>query len=559
MKNVGLNLKNFCYICAVNHTSHIMKKLFLIIASFISTMSATAEVLPAKSLKSGKIYFIYDAHGDDGTSTAIDRDTNYRYAFRHDAGADGISGDHVKAATAVGQGRTFNATYAWRAVEVNGNWQFQNVGTGMYVTGGTNTGDTPATMVLESTATPTQFTLRMAGSANNRWDGDYNRTGVFWNYQYHYPFVWWEGEGHPYEFYEAILSGADTYAFAEHDCSQIGLISQRALELKNVGLISASAYSTASAAISCSNSNEEALEAFNEMLATVSSGHMVLDGKILTILSDHRLFVEYTNEYLPGTYRFTAALRNITAGTLRLNNSDIVLQMATAQEAAAEHLAGALDYAGEWSYSPEPGHVSISAETYAALNAATAAEGKSIAEQRAAADALFAADGTMAVNLPVVGKSYAINYKYTFGLTYNNYLCTDGREIDTARSPQAWLLSEQDGSYCLSAKGIRLSPVKLRPDDTPDSDGIYPFLIESGSESDSWGLAFEFHIMKTNVIFDSAPMPVYLTNMEADQSSIREIECDRAPVYYDLQGRRIAHPTRGIYITPTGKHVFTRY
>lgn len=527
---------------------------FLLIA-LLSSLAASADIIPAMSLKNGATYFIYDAHGDDGTSTAHDRDTNYRYAFRYDDGDEGIAGNHVKAATAIAEGRTFSSLYVWRAVEVGGKWQFENVGTSAFVTGGTITGNSPATMELEPTDVDTRFTLRMAGSANNRWDGDYNRTGAFWNYQYHYPFVWWEGEGHPYEFYEATLTAADTYAFTDHDRSQISLIAQRALELKNIGLISDSAYNAAAPSIVRANSNDDALDAFNSLLATINSVHIILHDQVVTLTPEYRLFIEYTNSYLPGTHRFTAVLGNIADGTLRLNNSDVVIQVVSAADAAAEHLAGALDNARDWQYSPEPGHMSVSDEAYAALTAARAAQGQDIATMRQAADALFAADPTMEVNLPMPGQSYAINYRYTFGLTYSNYLTATGHEVTTTREPSAWELVEggflrsrgamlnTQGGWHLAATG---TPLQILRADVPDADGIYPFTIQSADGA----LAFEFHIMKTDVLLDSDPMPVYFTITDPEQSSITELcgeRRDSTPIY-NLQGLPIACPTHGIYI-----------
>ena len=44
-----------------------------------------------------------------------------------------------------------------------------------------------------------------------------------------------------------------------------------------------------------------------------------------------------------------------------------------------------------------------------------------------------------------------------------------------------------------------------------------------------------------------------------DTTAIDSIEndADKAPVYYDLMGRRVVNPTRGIYIV-NGKKVFVR-
>lgn len=543
-----------------------MKKTFIIALAAMSAMAASADIIPAKSLRDGNIYFIYDAHGDDGTTTPHDKDTNYRYAFRYDAGEKGIAGNHVKAATAIAEGRTFDASYAWRAVEVSGKWRFVNVSTGLYVTGGPATGDTPATMELEGISSPTQFTLRMAGSGNNRWDGDYSRTGYFWNYQYDYPFTWWEGDGHPYEFYEATDSGAGTYAFADHDRTKIDLVAQRALELKNKGLFTAEAYSASVVKIGRANSNEEALEEFNALLATVTSAHVRItpfsaDG-ILTLSpakGGFKIFIEYANEYIDGTYLLTASLKNIESGTLSLNGKNVGIDVVSATDAAAEHLQGAIDYAVDWTYSPEPGYMSVSAEADAARMEAIAAQGKSIAAMRNAADALFNADATATLNLPKPGQGYAINYIYIFGLTYNNFLCTADDSPATSRTPQAWLLTERDGDYYLSTNGSMLyadgsngwrlaqtgTPLQIKPVDEPDENGVYAFTITS----ESGALAFDFHIMKTAVLLDSDPMPVYLTNMEIDMSGIREIENDTpAEASYDLQGRRVIRPTHGIYI-----------
>ncbi len=90
-----------------------MKKLILAALAFFGLASpnlakaADFETVasPVTSLTDGGFYFIYDAHGDDGTYQEVAGSNTYRYAFRRaNADNNAIYGTHIKPFTACNNG-----------------------------------------------------------------------------------------------------------------------------------------------------------------------------------------------------------------------------------------------------------------------------------------------------------------------------------------------------------------------------------------------------------------------------------------------------------------------
>lgn len=185
-----------------------MKKLLLLALSVLAVATSwaydrpgTELAPPVTALTDGHYYYIYDAQGDDGTATERPADNAIRYAFR------GVTGTLV-GSTHIKPINEFNATnkslthnHIWKAVKEGDNWKFQNLGNSQWFSNTRNTSATAAVLVLEPTATAGTFKVRVNGTTNSRWDGNPN------------DFVYWNGGGHPINFYEAIDAGAG-YNFA---------------------------------------------------------------------------------------------------------------------------------------------------------------------------------------------------------------------------------------------------------------------------------------------------------------------------------------------------------
>ncbi len=168
---------------------------------------------PVTSLENGKFYYIYDAHGDNGTTTEQAASNTIRYAFRKASGTNigaEVQGTHKKPFNAWVE-NTLDNFSVWKAIQTeSGAWIFQNVGTSTFMGNGTGSGKAN-TLVEESNATavvleevtdqPGTFTVRVATSTPNatnnnalRWDGQGNP----------FKMVYYNGQGHPICFYEAV-------------------------------------------------------------------------------------------------------------------------------------------------------------------------------------------------------------------------------------------------------------------------------------------------------------------------------------------------------------------
>ncbi len=164
---------------------------------------------PVTSLEDGKFYYIYDTFGDDGSLSESAASATYRYAFRkaNDAQTE-VHGTHKKPINAWVDGALDNFS-VWKAIASGSdNWKFQNVGTSTYM--GSNGGGNIIPLVDEANATavvleevadqPGTFKVRDANSTPNatnnnalRWDGRNTLAMTYYN-----------GEGHPICFYEAV-------------------------------------------------------------------------------------------------------------------------------------------------------------------------------------------------------------------------------------------------------------------------------------------------------------------------------------------------------------------
>lgn len=183
-----------------------MKKSLLLVALAalsLPAFAATVTIKPAvTALEDGKTYYIYDAHGDDGSAT--ETGVGNRYTFRCDPGVGTqLNGYKLKPANAVGQ--LTEAKYVWKAVADGDTWTFQNVGTNGWISSGNasvadqaNAQKLDVTLRANSTNT---FTVGQTGTTN-RWDGNAAS-------QTNTAFVYWNGDGHPIQFYTAVCDEED--------------------------------------------------------------------------------------------------------------------------------------------------------------------------------------------------------------------------------------------------------------------------------------------------------------------------------------------------------------
>lgn len=173
-----------------------MKKTLLLsvlCAAGISAFAATSIVKPAvTALEDGKTYYIYDAHGDDGTTVEVSASDARRYVFRYDDG-DKLWGTHVKPANASSQ--VSDPKYVWKAVASDdSSWKFQNMGTSNWIgeTAATVEEDAAQPLVLNLNAgTTDKFQVAQQGT-NKGFDGNANGSFTYWN------------GGHPIQFYLAV-------------------------------------------------------------------------------------------------------------------------------------------------------------------------------------------------------------------------------------------------------------------------------------------------------------------------------------------------------------------
>ncbi len=175
-----------------------MKRLILsLIASFAACSLWAFDsviVAPVKALTDGGKYYIYDAYGDDGTTNEQAGANDCRYAFRYDNEGP-ILGDHIKPANAY-RTNPLDNSHVWKAVKSGDNWKFQNVATNKWFGTTDQTADEGTALTLEPTSTPGTFKVVVPGT-NSRWDGSEIEN---------FPFCYWSGTGHPYQFYQATTT-----------------------------------------------------------------------------------------------------------------------------------------------------------------------------------------------------------------------------------------------------------------------------------------------------------------------------------------------------------------
>lgn len=196
-----------------------MKKLLLAALALIGVAAPNqakaydlVTAAPVSSLTDGGTYYIYDAHADDGTTTEQAGGNGCRYAFRKassDTPGSAVHGTHIKPTTLYATGELDNYS-VWKASATeSGAWKFQNVANGLYLAesgASVNEASESGAFVLEDTGTPGTFKVKEESSTNTRWDG--NGGG-------NYPMVYWNGDGHPICFYEALSEG-EGYRIAAH-------------------------------------------------------------------------------------------------------------------------------------------------------------------------------------------------------------------------------------------------------------------------------------------------------------------------------------------------------
>lgn len=172
-----------------------MKRYLLLLLAALVACSVLAydsvTVYPMRALTDGGKYYIYDSHGDDGTTNENDPSSSCRYALRYDSG-DGIRGKHSKPVSEY-RNKSLGNEYVWIAKKDGNNWKFQNVATQKWIGTGSNTVDEGTALTLEPTSKRGVFTVVVPGT-NSRWDG--NETSNF-------SFTYWSGNGHPIQFFEA--------------------------------------------------------------------------------------------------------------------------------------------------------------------------------------------------------------------------------------------------------------------------------------------------------------------------------------------------------------------
>lgn len=183
-----------------------MKKFLLMCAAVISSANLlwaydSTIATPVKALTNGGHYYIYDAHGDNGRVAEAEPSNSCRYAFRYDSG-NGIRGTHIKPRTVVTSANdSLQNKHVWRAVKDGDNWKFQNVATQKWIGSDGTASDQGTPVKLESTRDPRVFTVVIPGTGS-RWDG--NPYG-------NHDFVYWNGSGHPIQFFEANSNGSNYY------------------------------------------------------------------------------------------------------------------------------------------------------------------------------------------------------------------------------------------------------------------------------------------------------------------------------------------------------------
>ncbi len=193
-----------------------MKKTLLLAAIAVTgfASASSAQQMPAApitTLQNDGLYYIYDAHGDDGSFTEYPGANEYRYAFRHDhEGA--INGTHIKPGSVVAGRFTLTNNHVWKATtDDNGaTWSFQNVGTQkwMATTCSTTADETQKGQFVIEGSDPASYTVRL-NDTDLRWDGDYasindNVYAFGYDYSDNFGMVYFPGNGHPIKFYQAV-------------------------------------------------------------------------------------------------------------------------------------------------------------------------------------------------------------------------------------------------------------------------------------------------------------------------------------------------------------------
>lgn len=192
-----------------------MKKLLLAALAIIglaapnkASADGPTHVGPVPELIDGGFYYIYDAHGDNGTADEQTAETGCRYAIRKaNAENNNVTGTHKKPVNAANDPTSLDNYSVWKAINAGeGTWKFQNVGKQSYITGTSGNvsvgEESSATrFVLEPVSGSVgTFTVRVNGTNDSRWDGNANTQMVYWG-----------GSGHPIRFFHAAAADNDGY------------------------------------------------------------------------------------------------------------------------------------------------------------------------------------------------------------------------------------------------------------------------------------------------------------------------------------------------------------
>lgn len=166
---------------------------------------------PVTNLTNGGKYYIYDAHGDDGTTDEQEGGNFCRYAFRYDSAT--VYGTHIKPATALSRPSLLDSRHVWIAVKADNDendWYFQNQATKRWIIGGSFTKVDTARVVrlVPMDNEPGKFKVNIPYDKEWYWDGmDGN----------HYQFTHWkatETSVHPYKFFAAATSDDVNFTLA---------------------------------------------------------------------------------------------------------------------------------------------------------------------------------------------------------------------------------------------------------------------------------------------------------------------------------------------------------
>lgn len=183
-----------------------MKRLLLLAALTASVSTAWAQT-PVTQLTDGGKYFIYDAHGDNGTTEEQTGGSTCRYAFRYDDVK--VQGTHKKPANAEGQ---LELKHVWTAYWSNNDesWCFRNEQTKrwLYTNATTHETDAIRQKLTPVENSPGSFHVTSTYAPTSYWDGsDANN----------YEFCWWAAttDKHPYKFFAVDFKEDGTYAIAE--------------------------------------------------------------------------------------------------------------------------------------------------------------------------------------------------------------------------------------------------------------------------------------------------------------------------------------------------------